>query len=323
MSGTVLVAVDASKQSLNAAALAARLMSRQRDQRVVLVHCLSQELLSAMQKAVSSGVIEWQEIEKRQVRMAEELLEKAQKFFEDLGVDRDRVELSVQTDGESPARTLVRMAENLGCHSLFLGRRGLSPMRRLLLGSTSDKVAQYAVGRTVWVVDAPLEEPREVLVAVDYREESEAIIDYTARFLAPVPGLRYTFLHLIPQIPPALWDDGRILSSHEREERLVKVERWIEECRRAVDGYFEKARALLKEKGVPDDHVKTLARPIREGIARDIVRWIREKQVDVAVLGKKSLGKGKPFLLGSHANKILHHAGGAALCLVGHMPEEG
>ncbi len=75
-------------------------------------------------------------------------------------------------------------------------------------------------------------------------------------------------------------------------------------------------RGLLIEKGVPEQQVNLVIQPVKEGIARDLLNEIAIGEYQLVVMGKRSFQEKKPFLLGSHANKILQNLKGAILCLV-------
>lgn len=57
---------------------------------------------------------------------------------------RREIHLTLQVRVGHPADTLVRMAEEEGCGLIVLGRRGLTPVQRWMLGSVSDRVLRYA-----------------------------------------------------------------------------------------------------------------------------------------------------------------------------------
>ena len=54
----------------------------------------------------------------------------------------------------------------------------------------------------------------------------------------------------------------------------------------------------------------------KEGIARDLLNEIDAHKFQIVVMGKKSFRERKPFLMGSHASKILQNTKGVILCLV-------
>ena len=79
---------------------------------------------------------------------------------------------------------------------------------------------------------------------------------------------------------------------------------------------MSEARSTLMERKVPEKNIETVILQTKEGIARDLLNEIDHHKFQVVVMGKKSLNERKPFLMGSHANKILQNVKGAILCLV-------
>jgi nucleotide-binding universal stress UspA family protein len=69
-------------------------------------------------------------------------------------------------------------------------------------------------------------------------------------------------------------------------------------------------------RGVPEKSIETLILQTKEGIARDLLNEIEQHKFQMVVMGKRSFRERKPFLMGSHANKILQSVKGAILCLV-------
>jgi nucleotide-binding universal stress UspA family protein len=57
---------------------------------------------------------------------------------------RAEVHLTLWVRVGHPADTLVRIAEEEGCGLIVLGRRGLTPVQRWVLGSVSERVLRYA-----------------------------------------------------------------------------------------------------------------------------------------------------------------------------------
>ncbi len=79
---------------------------------------------------------------------------------------------------------------------------------------------------------------------------------------------------------------------------------------------MSKGRDLLMARGVPENNVEITIRVTKEGIARDLLNDIAARQYEFVVIGKKSFEEKKPFLMGSHAHKVLQNAKGSILCMV-------
>ncbi len=57
---------------------------------------------------------------------------------------RTGVSLEIRIQAGHPAETLVRLAREEGFDLIVLGRRGLTPVQRWMLGSVSERVLRYA-----------------------------------------------------------------------------------------------------------------------------------------------------------------------------------
>jgi nucleotide-binding universal stress UspA family protein len=146
--------------------------------------------------------------------------------------------------------------------------------------------------------------------------ESRELSYYTADVIAGCTGFKFTFLHLLPPVPPMFWDDGHILGDSEQKDRLGRIDKWKSDWTERVEKHMAEGRDLLVERGVPELDIETLILPTKEGVARDLLTEIDEHQFHVVVMGKKSFHERKPFLMGSHASKVLQNAKATILCLV-------
>jgi nucleotide-binding universal stress UspA family protein len=187
----------------------------------------------------------------------------------------------------------------------------------ILLGSVSSRVAQQSGNRAVWIVDGPVFPTGGVLVAVEGVPECHALTQYASDSFAELPAMRFTFLNFITPRPPSFWDDGHILSDAEKAERRAQVEKWRSERVQEVRDFMDEGREFLLHKGVPADSIHTRIEEASEGVARDLLNDIAQKQYQIVMIGKKSFKKKAPFLIGSHANKLLHNVRQTILCLVG------
>ena len=69
------------------------------------------------------------------------------------GLDQARVKRLIVPQERSVAQAIIAMAESTGCDTIVVGRRNLSKVESLVLGSVSADLVKQAVGRTVWVVE--------------------------------------------------------------------------------------------------------------------------------------------------------------------------
>ncbi len=312
----ILIAVDGTEKGLEAVSILGRLLKDQGDLKILLLHCVQQiatllpgDLCLDVEQTCRFPVQD-------QEKVGAAVLNESAARLVAAGFPGERIESKLKVDSLDPALDIIQAADAEGIRTIALGRRGRSQVENLLLGSVSGKVAQYAAEKTVWVVDTPVNESRKALVAMEGTPESRELSQYCAELLAPCPGFSFTFLHLMPPVPPTFWDDGHILANSELKDRQSRIEKWKTEWRGKVEKHMAEGRDMLAEKGVPQDRVAAMVLPTREGVARDLLNEIGEHRFHVVVMGKKSFHERKPFLMGSHAAKVLQNAKATILCLV-------
>lgn len=312
----ILVAVDGTSKGLEAVSILGRLIKHREDLSVVLLHCVQQvaSLLPGDLCRDLESSCRFAPTDQKKIGNAV-LMESLHKLTRG-GFPEEKVELRLQTDSMDPAQDILATADKEEIRTIVVGRRGRSQVEDLLLGSVSLKVAQYARGKTVWVIDTPVHETGKVLVALEGIPESSALSEYTAAMAVPADAYRFTFLHLMPPVPPTFWDNGHILDAAEQKDRLTRMEKWKTDWLARVNSLMSEARELLLARKIPGSNIDTMILPTREGIARDLLGKIKEHEFQIVVMGKRSFRERKPFLMGSHAAKILHNAKGTVLCLV-------
>jgi nucleotide-binding universal stress UspA family protein len=319
MNKTILMAVDGSERCCAATATVGELFKNSPDHGLLLLHCVPQTG-GLYPGEITSPIFETGGVEASlsgQRRAGREVLDRSARALLDIGFPADRVDLELKLNSVDPARDILEEAEAQKVHAIALGRRGLNKVETILLGSVSSRVAQQSGNRAVWIVDGPVFPTGGVLVAVEGVPECHALTQYASDSFAELPAMRFTFLNFITPRPPSFWDDGHILSDAEKAERRAQVEKWRSERVQEVRDFMDEGREFLLHKGVPADSIHTRIEEASEGVARDLLNDIAQKQYQIVMIGKKSFKKKAPFLIGSHANKLLHNVRQTILCLVG------
>ena len=315
MKKQILFAVDGSSKCMQAAAGLAQLVCDQHDYQFQLLHC------SPRQTALRPGEL-WDAdrsiafARKEQDEPADQFFAATVSVLQENGITADRIQMGIQYNSTDPGSEILDTAKKQRIQTIAVARRGRTQAQSLLLGSISSRVAQYAENRTVWVVDAPLNRTRKALVAVEGAPECRALTYYAAEWIAAIPELRYTLLHLLPRVPPTLWDDGHILDPEEGRRREQTRQDWRAEWTRKVEKFMDEARHALIHGGVPENRIETRIENVHEGVAMDLLSELERGQYQLMLMGKRSFLRNKPFLLGSHANKILFNARSTILGLV-------
>jgi nucleotide-binding universal stress UspA family protein len=315
MDKEILLAVDGSERSTQAVCILGDLLKEQSDCKVLLFYSAEEpNKLYPGELALMNEPSRF--ADNTLGKLADNVLQTSRKALLGSGFPEDRIELRFKSNGLEAADDILKEAEARKIQTIACGRRGRSRMESLLLGSVSSKVAQYGRNRTVWIVDTPVHQTRKVLVAMEGVPDSRALTYYTSEWIAPIPDLQFTILHIMPSLPPTLWDDGHILEPEERKRREYSIEKWRFEWSRHVDKFLSETRDALIGQGALPQNVRLEVRQVQEGIARDLLKQTAGNQYQMVIIGKRSFYERKLFLVGSHANKILQNIKGVILCLV-------
>ncbi|MCL6620682.1 MAG: universal stress protein [Syntrophobacterales bacterium] len=246
---------------------------------------------------------DWQRL--RQRHLEEEVypvLEEGRKWLRSQGVAAP-IELEV-AEGRVGDEIVARAHKGAFSH-IIMGRRGLSPLKALLLGSVTRRVLSLAEKLTVVV--APLAEGPAppaglfpVLVPLDGSEASLAALRQAAGLVAacrpPAPAL--VLLHVVDvallgagESPPETWDLWK-----EQGERVLQQGRHL----LAAAGLEEMAAELLLL-GDPGD---------------TIARTAEDQGCPLIYMGSRGLSGLAKLLLGSVTSRVVHLATRSATAVV-------
>lgn len=315
MEKRILVPVDDSTQSREAAATLGRFLKDRKGTQVMVYHC-AQHMTAIYQEELFHSADAPKMIAAAIEKKGKEVLESCREAVVKAGFPSDQVVVKLKMDSMDPGEDILAEADRQEAETIAIGRRGRSKMESLLMGSVSSKVAQYARKKTVWIIDASISASKKVLIGIEDHPESLSLVRYAAEWLGPVPGLHYTLFHLMPIQPPTYWDDGHILNAAEQKQRETELDKWRKGWVDRVEKLLHEGRNVLMGKGVPAGQISTRIETIKKGIAQDLLAEIGQNAYQVVVVGKKSFRQAKPFNLGSHANKVMFGVNNTILAIV-------
>jgi len=126
---------------------------------------------------------------------------------------------------------------------------------------------------------------RRILVATDGSPYSLKAADYASK-LARELDSRVSILHVSTYLP------------HVRARELVQIEE------RTGADILSRTKGVFDKEGVPVEVMK-----LEFGHPADVICSVAEKEgFDLIVLGEKGTGEVERFLLGSVADRVVHHA---------------
>jgi nucleotide-binding universal stress UspA family protein len=205
-------------------------------------------------------------------------------------------EISTHLGIGTPSQVILSRAEELQAAAIVMGTRGLTGLRHLLLGSTTERVMHRAPCPVLSVHpdDRGSHRPiRSILVPTDFSEDADLAIDAAHRLLAPLEqDARLVLLHAF-NLPIEYTAYGPIPTSiNFMKDTGLEAERRLEATR----------ERLLREGLV----VETVA---REGDPAEVIDDEAGKRgVDLIAMGTHGGSALRHLLIGSTAARVIQHA---------------
>jgi nucleotide-binding universal stress UspA family protein len=278
--GPILATTDFSGPARHAADRAARL-AHETGSPLTLMHVMPGEALAELRQWLGTG-------HATEGRLVEANRQQLQQLAESLRTQQPITVQVVESSG-SVLDEIRQQAEALDASLLVLGARGAGFLRRLVLGSTSERLLRRTSRPVLVVRQTPHEPYRRVLLALDFSPWS---VQAVAVALRVAPHARFVLLTAF-QVP------------FEDKLRYAGVDT------ATIDHYRDQARAEAVQR-VNELAAQTGLKPgqweacVIEGDASQrIVEQEQERDCDLVVLGKHGQSATEDLLLGSVTKHVL------------------
>lgn len=197
---------------------------------------------------------------------------------------------SVLLNGK-PAEEIVNFAEEQNVDMIVVGSLGKSGIKRVVLGSVSEKIVRHAKVPVLVVRERNEKPHRQILIATDGSKAAENAADFGIE-IAGLSRVKVYAVYVIDITPfdSILMDEAWTKDMYEQFEKTGReTTSYVEKNTRAAG--MEAESILLK--GNP---------------AKEILNFAEKQKVDIIVVG--SLGKSgvQSFLLGNVSEKILRNS---------------
>jgi len=287
--GPILVATDFSAHARHAAERAAWL-AHETASPLTLMHVHAGESLVQLRQWLGAGSAPEQQLR-------QDAQQRLRALADELHTAR-RVAVSTHEAAGPVVDEILQQAETLDAALLVLGARGEGFLRRLILGTTAERLMRRTARPLLVVRQTPHERYRRVLVAVDFSPWSTRALA-TARHVAPRAHLVLTTVFQVP------FEDKLRFAGVE----AATVERYRSQARIEAT---QRLHALAQAAGLKP--ATWQARIVEGDASLRIVEQEQEHDCDLVVLGKHGQSAAVVLLLGSVTKHVL--AEGSADLLV-------
>jgi len=204
------------------------------------------------------------------------------------------------------ARDILREAGK-GYAALALGRRGLGPLKELVLGSTVGKLVNHGSRVPLWIVGEGADAGR-ILIAMDRSDCALRTLDYVTSYL----GLAHRELVLFHAVRRTESPHPRatdILASVRLRDWLDRVRRETASCEQEImQAVFERRIRSLERLGQDVSRIRTRIATGVDSRAGAVVDEAEREGCGTIVLGRRGLSRVQEFRIGRVCSKVLQMA---------------
>ena len=295
----ILIAVDNSKNAVFAVRYAVRLFKKVQGVKFVLATIqptISQFLLDEASASVRVRQ-ELAQIMRRNRQRCQDMLENHRRDMVTAGVEDDRIDVVNRPRRLGIAMDIIDYAQNERLDAIVVGRRGMTALQEMFMGSVSSSIVQNSGVIPVWLVGGDVE-PGKMLVPVDGSEFSLRAIDHMVFIVGANPEVELTLFHVQPRLSDYCEIDfdqkaiGALASTLSRGDQ------------RCIDNFYAAARQKLADFGIDENRVgiKTVKGLINPGA--EIVKEFRSVGYDTIIMGRRGINRN--FFTGSVTNYVLN-----------------
>jgi nucleotide-binding universal stress UspA family protein len=237
-----------------------------------------------------------QQIEKRNEKNSQNVLQKAKEVLIQYGFDPEKIKTVCQKRKLDIAMDIACWSEEKMADGLVLSSHGRSWLEAVFMGEVSTKLLECSRTCPVWMLRGLIRN-RHVLVAVDQSDHALRTVDY-AGFMLNGTESRITLFHGKPKLrrflPKALFEDIPGI-----EETLSR------KTDETIGPVMEKAKEMLVQAGIEENNITIEINDGSRNPAKDILETARKHDCGTIILGRKGDSETKSFSMGSFTRKVL------------------
>ena len=293
----VLLGIDFSRDSKNANGFLSKIRFSPRS-KLFLFHAASTEEVFSLPRAMLGDLGKLRE---NALRKAHQSLEKIREQFSDSGLATQ-----VVIKEKNPGKEILSFLERNGIDLAVVGTRGISGLKRFLLGSVSEWILQEAPC-SVLIVRGSARRAyggMRVLMATDGSADAQVALKFLNQLTFPANS-QIVLFHVIEPTDYTVVQNDYALLNLGTSARL-DLEAVSKDIRHRVN---QASQTLLKDAQKRLKHKKVKIEKIPTGFsAEEIIKAASRFRADLIVVGSRGLTGLKRRFLGSVSSKVARHA---------------
>jgi nucleotide-binding universal stress UspA family protein len=236
----------------------------------------------------------------------EDILGDCHRLMTAAGIPSDRIDIHRVEHRQGTAKDLLTVAQQRRCAAILIGRRRISRLKSVFMGSVTAGLLESGGMLPIWVVEGSVVF-RSILLAVDGSENSLRATEHLSSMLAGAPDITITLFHVSPRFA-----DSCPLDVSGKDSPLATLgQRGSKHC---IDNFHQKAMDRFLSAGLTSDRIalKTANALLSPGKA--ILAQAEAGNHDTIIIGRRGLSRS--FFAGSVSRYVTGRASGQAIWVV-------
>ena len=309
MQKEIMIAVDNSRHSKVAVDYAIGINQAVKDVKFTLMHVqstISQYLLDEA-KSKPQAYAELEKVNRKNAEVSRRLLDKYKNQMVNAGLTMDNIQLKSRPRVLGVAKDILQAGTDGRFDALILGRRGLSGLQDMFIGSVSANIVNNTTDTPVWLVDE--EGPSQnIMLAVDGSENSFKAVDHLAFIIGGNADLKISFFHVTPRLRDFCPIDFEDVDSEALEEIILQSDR------HCIDQFYAQALKRLKEAGIRENQISFEAAEGAFRVGKAVLDEYRRGKFGTLIVGRRGINK--KFFTGSASRYLINQFTEGALWVV-------
>jgi nucleotide-binding universal stress UspA family protein len=309
MSKKFLIAVDDSIHSINAIKYSCNIFASVKEANFTLLHVqpmISEYLLDEAKKDLAAEA-ELKRMINKNTEAGKSLLQKYKEQMTRLGVADQYIDSITLPRTLGLAKDILKYSDGDTYDAIIIGRRGLSGLQEVIIGSVSANVVEHSKSTPVWLIDGEVVS-QKIMFAVDGSENSLKALDHLALMMGGNPDARIMFFHVQPKFSDYCPIDFEITDTDQLEDMIVQGDK------KCIDQFFAHAHKKLKDAGFDDNQIEVKVSDTLLNPGKAIIEEAKKGDYGTIVIGRRGINKA--FFTGSVSRYVINQLSDKALWIV-------
>ncbi len=308
MKKKILLAVDNSAYSRSAIQYAVKISSFVDDLFYTLINVqpgISQFLTDEAQKSIKAQLA-LEKAKKKNEENALAVLNDCKNRMVQMGIEAGRIDVRTGPKKTGLAKDILEYAQEGLYDAIVVGRRGLSRVQEIFMGSLTSKLLEHSTFIPVWVIDGDVTSDK-IMIATDGSESSLRAVDHFSFMAARNPNINVTLFHVVPRFA-----DFCKIAFEDTDKELEDLV--ISGDKRCVEDFMVHAYKKFREAGIEKNQIEIKEITTMVNVGSAIAEEVEKGNYGTVIIGRR--GTNRAFFMGSVSKYVLERICNRAMWLI-------